>query len=452
MRNKTHDLSQGKIFPALMTFALPLLLGQLLQTLYSSVDQIVIGNFETTNALAAISASTMITNMIAGFFNGLSVGASVFMAKAFGAKDYKTLHDGVHTTVLSSFIFGVVLAGAGAVCAGLLLHLTKCPPEVYENALTYLRIYMVGVLFTSMYNVSSGVLRAVGNSRVPFIALATSSCLNIVLDIVFVAFFKWSVAGVAIATIISQGVSMTITFSAMMKLDAEYRFRFRHLTIKGYVLKEVVRLGLPAGLQSSVTALSNIFIQRYLNMFSPAAIAALGAGMKIDQFAGMPCHSLGLAMTTFIGQNVGAKKLGRTHKSVGVSTLACVSFIAVVGTFIYFFAPQLVGIFSKDPEVIYYGTQFLKTIMPLYSLMGLGGLFAGICRGYGYSIYSMLSTLLGMVAVRQIWLFIAFRTFEKNVLLINVCYPMGWIVTLLPQLILYLFVLRKKFKAEPETT
>lgn len=452
MRNKTNDLSQGKIFPVLMSFALPLLLGQLLQTLYSSVDQIVIGNFETTNALAAVSASTMITNMIAGFFNGLSVGASVFMSKAFGAKNYKTLRDGIHTTVLSSFIFGVVLASGGAIFAGWLLRLTKCPQVVYENALIYLRIYMLGVLFTSMYNIASGVLRSVGNSRVPFIALATSSCLNIVLDVVFVAWFRWSVAGVAIATIISQGISMIITFSAMMKLDEEYRFRFSRLTIKGYILKEVVRLGLPAGIQSSVTALSNIFIQRYLNMFSPAAIAALGAGMKIDQFAGMPCHAIGLAVTTFIGQNVGAKKISRTHKSVGVSTLACVSFVAVVGTFIYFFAPQLVGIFSKDPDVIYYGTQFLHTIMPLYSLMGLGGLFSGVCRGFGYSVYSMCCTLFGMVAVRQVWLFIAFRTFEKNVSLIHVCYPMGWIMTFIPLIVMYLFVIRKKFKAEPETT
>lgn len=445
---QTKDLTQGNIFTCLMLFALPLLMGQFFQTLYNSVDSIIIGNFESASALAAVTASGTISMIISGFFNGMSAGSSALFARLFGAKDYRKLHDAIHTAIVFGTILGFVLSGLGVIFTPQILKITDCPPEVTEQAIIYLRIYLIGVLFTSIYNLAAGVLRAVGDSKSPFIFLVISSVLNIILDVIFVALLGMGVAGVAIATIIAQGVSMVLAFRQIMQLDPEYRFRFSHIMVDWRLLGEVAALGVPAGLQTSITAISNIFVQRYINSFSAYAIAGVGSAMRVDQFAGMPCMTLGLAMTTFIGQNIGAGRNDRANRAVGISVLISIGFVVIISIPAYIFAPQLIRIFSPDAEVITYGTGMLRVIMPLYIFMGLNGLIGGVLRGYGYSFTSMICSICGMVAMRQIWLYITLHFIAHDIMFVYYGYPVGWVCSFLPQLIIYLTRIRKKYPSK----
>lgn len=448
-KKNSLNLTEGNIFSRLMIFAAPILVGQVFQTLYNSVDSIVIGNFVSedpvvcTNALAAVTASSSIANFLVGFFVGMSSGASVLFARNFGAKNYKELDDSIHTTLMFSIIFGLIVAILGVIFTPALLKLVSCPEEVFSDAVVYLRIYLVGALFLAMYNVAAGVLRSIGDSRAPFYYLVLSSCMNIVLDILFVAVIRMGVAGVAIATVISQGVSVTLSIIRMRNMDEAYCFRMHKMKIHGKLLKEVIRLGLPAGLQSSITGLSNMYLQRYMNSFSPAVISGIGSAMKIDQFAGMPCNALGLAMTTFISQNMGAGKPDRARKGNRIAAMAVLIEILIVSIPIYIFADKLIGLFGKDPELIRYGVGMLKVIMPVYLVMGMQMLFGGIIRGYGYSTTTMAFSLFGMVAVRQIWLAISLH-YSHEVSHIYWGFPIGWTATLIPMLLFYFLVICRK--------
>ncbi|MCD8014894.1 MAG: MATE family efflux transporter [Lachnospiraceae bacterium] len=441
--NNAMDLTQGDILTSLAWFAAPILIGQLLQTLYNSVDSIVVGQFVGTSALAAVTASATITQFFVGFFNGMAAGASVVFARNFGAGQYSTLKESIHTAMAFSLLLGLIIMGLGVIAAPQLLYLVSCPEDVYAEALVYLRIYMGGALFMSLYNVGAAVLRSVGDSRSPFWYLVISSSMNIVLDVLLVKGFQMGVAGVAVATVIAQFTSAALAFRKMMQSDVRYRFSFRELKILGNLLGEIVRMGLPAGIQACVTSLSSMFLQRYINGFSSAAIAGIGSAMRIDQFAGMPCNALGLAMTTYIGQNLGAKKPERARKGVRLSLAAAFTMVVVVGIPSYFFAEELVGIFSSDPEVIQYGAGMLHVIMPVYLVMGFQMLFGGIIRGYGYSQETMCITLGGIVVVRQLWLAVALH-FDHNIKWIYWGYPIGWGVTALLMLLFYLFVILKK--------
>ncbi len=441
-KETTINLTQGDILPNLLRFAAPLLIGQLLQTLYNSVDSIVVGRFVGTNALAAVTASTTITQFFIGFFLGIATGASVIFAGNFGAEKYKDLKDSIHTAVTFAIILGLIVAILGAVFAPFILSLVSCPPEVLGSAIVYFRIYMAGALFMSLYNICSSVLRSEGDSRSPFIYLALSSCMNIILDILFVRQLKMGVAGVAVATVISQFTSVVLSFRKMMQSDARYRFSFRELKINGGLLKKIIYMGFPAGIQSSITSLSNIYLQRYINSFSSAAIAGIGSAMKIDQFAGMPCNALGLAMTTYVSQNMGAQKPERAERGVIIATVMMALMVSVIGTPVYFSAAQLLGIFSHDPEVITYGAGMLHIIMPVYIFMGFQQLFGGIIRGFGYSTETMVMAVGGMVVVRQAWLAVALHI-DHNIKWIYYGYPIGWAVTAIAMLLFYIFVIRK---------
>ncbi len=437
-------LTEGAILPGLVRFALPVLVGQLLQTLYNSVDSIVVGRCVGTGALAAVTASATITNFFVGFFTGLATGASVLFARHFGAKKYGELSDTIHTAVTFSILLGIAIALAGFVLAPFLLNVVACPADVYGDALLYLRIYMLGAFFMSLYNVGSGVLRSVGDSRGPFLYLLTASCFNIVLDVVFVVWFRMGVAGVAVATCLAQFTSVALSFRKMMLMDMRYRFSFRRMGMKGALLKEIIHLGLPAGIQSSIMSISNMYVQYYINRFSPAAIAGIGSAMKIDQYAGMPCNALGLSMTTYIGQNIGAGKPERARKGIALSFAAVVIIVAVVGTVAYFFAEPLLGIFSADPEVITYGVGMLHVIMPVYLVMGFQMLFSGVLRGYGYSVTTMVMSVMGMVVIRQIWLAVTLNI-DYSIRFIYWGYPVSWAATSVMLLFFYLAVIRRKY-------
>lgn len=441
-KSNNIDLTEGNITRRLVVFTLPILVGQLFQTLYNSVDSIVVGNFVGTDALAAVTASSTIANFLVGFFLGMATGASVLFSRCFGARDYHTLDEAIHTTVAFSAILGAVIAGLGILFTPQLLRLVSCPEKVFGDAQVYLRIYLVGVLFLSMYNVSAGVLRSIGDAQAPFYYLVLSSCMNIVLDILLVTVIKLGVAGVGIATVISQFVSVVLSFRRMMRMDERYRFRVDKLKINWALLKKIINLGFPAGLQNSLTAFSNLYLQHYINSFSSAAIAGIGSAQKIDQFAGMPCQSIGLAMTTYIGQNMGAGRPDRARKGVGISVIMVIIMVAVVGAPAYFYADKLMAIFGPDPDMIAYGVGMLRVILPVYLVMGFQMLFSGIIRGYGYSRTAMVMAVGGMVVLRQIWLAVTLNI-EQNIKFIYWGYPIGWIAAVIPMLLFYIAVCHK---------
>ena len=437
------DLTQGSIFRLIVKFALPLLLGQLFQNLYNSVDSIVVGQFVGTTALAAVTGCGDISMLLVGFFNGLSVGAGVLFSRYFGAKDNEQLSRSIHTAVTFCLLLGLAMTAAGIALTPALLRLVDCPADVYAQGCNYLRIYFVGVLFTSLYNVGSGVLRAVGDSRSPFIYLVTSSVINILLDLFFVAALKMDVEGVAVATIISQLCSVTLVYRRLMGAQDVYRLELKKLKMDRQLLGEVIHLGLPSALQSAIISSSNLFVQRYINAFGSSAMAGIGAGKKIDRFLLMICQSLGWTSTTFVSQNLGAKKRERVFASIRTCLVIGLAALLLMGIPVYVFAPQVVRLFSKDQSAISFGVNMIKVMTPFYFASLLYNVFSGAVRGFGRSVMVSLFSVTGIVAVRQIFLAITMGI-SHNVYNVYYAYPVGWVSTALLVTGYYLIVLRKQ--------
>lgn len=426
MKAKAIDLTQGKSVKLIISYAMPILLGQIFQNLYNSVDSMVAGNFAGTTALAAISSCSDISNLLVGFFTGLSTGAGVLFARFYGAKDYKKLHDSIHTTLTFSTILGAVMAAAGILFAPLLLKVVACPPDVWGEALLYLRIYLVGILFTSIYNVASGVLRAVGNSRDPFIYLVIASCTNIALDLLLVGALQMGVAGAAIATIVSQLLSVFLVFWNMVRTRDVYRVIFRDLKyMDKALLLEVLDLGLPAAMQTALITISHLFVQRYINQFGAQAMAGIGAAKKVDKYVGLISNSIGLSLTNFISQNLGAGRRDRAFRGVRICLVMNAIAVAAVGTPVYFFAPVVLRLFTSDPQTLAYGAAMVTVMMPLYYLQALLQIFSNAMRGFGRSRMVMALSILGLVVGRQIYLAIA-MSLDYTVANIYVSYPVGW--------------------------
>lgn len=443
---RSQDLTHGSITKQLVVFALPILLGQIFQNLYNSVDAIVVGQFLGTDALAAVSCSADLSFLLVGFFTGLSTGAGVLFARYFGAKDYKNLHGAIHTAFTFSLILGIVLAITGILLTPQLLRIVSCPEEVFDQACSYLRVYFVGTLFTSLYNIGSGVLRAVGNSRDPFIYLVISSVTNIVLDLLFVAVIPMGVLGAALATVISQLLSVCLTFGNMMRTDDVYKFVPRDLHINKKLMLEIVDLGFPAGVQMAVISIANLFIQRFINMAGVAAMSGIGAAKKIDKFAGMVSHSFGLATSTFVGQNMGAKNPQRAFKGIRNSLLMAGAFSLSASVVLYVYADFFISLFTSDADTIRHGVDMLHTMMPLYLAQVLYAIFSNAVRGFGKSRAVMVYALVGMVGVRQVFLHIA-MAINGSVRNIYYAYPLGWACAAIMCIAHYYFtVLRPYYK------
>ncbi len=444
-KKRTVDLTAGNIITVLIAFALPLMIGQLFQLLYHSVDSIVVGNFVSSDALASVNASTSISNTLVGFFTGLSAGAGVVFARYYGAREYGKLHDCIQTTITFSILFGTAVALMGAVFARQLLILLKVSPDILDPASAYLRIYMFGVLFTAMYNVASGVIRSTGDSLTPFYHLAVSSGANIILDLVFVIFFRMGVIGVGIATVIAQFLSVYLAFGRLIRTEEEYRLDLKEMKIDTAILKEVLSLGLPAAVQTSITSIGNIFTHRYINGFGKAATAGIPTGQRIDQFAQLACKSVGLAIPTFIAQNIGAKKYDRAVRGVSVSVVLVMFLTVIPGFIVYLFADRFARIFTPDPLVLEVITGFLHTVMPLYAFMGLHQVFSGINKGFREAKFDMINNIFSMVIIRQLWLAVSL---SRNHVIENIywCYPLTWACAGLIGLCYYELKVKKKMK------
>lgn len=447
-KKTSTDLTVGSIPYRILTFAMPILAGQIFQNLYNSVDSVVVGNFVGTTALRAVSSCSDISQLLIGFFTGLSAGAGILFSRYFGAKNYDRLHDAIHTALTFAGILGLAMAALGIACTPLLLKMVKCPRDVWDESSVYLRIYLVGIFFTSIYNVGAGVLRSVGNSRSPFIYLVISSVTNIILDLLLVVVFKMGVAGVGIATIFSQFVSVFLVFRNMLKTEDVYKLSLSDLKIDRELLGQVVTLGLPARVQASLISISNLFVQRYINSFGSAAMAGVGSAKKIDKFVGLCGQSIGMATATFVSQNIGAKKYDRVFKGITTAfLLALVPFI-FLGTFIYTNAELAVSLFTKSPESIYYGSRMILTMLPLYIFQIVNAVYSNAVRGFGKSFVVMLLSLCGMVGVRQIFLFVTMNYIAHDIHFVYYGYPVGWLFSGAMVYLYYLVTIRSKYRKD----
>jgi putative MATE family efflux protein len=444
---RSVDLTEGSIAKNIIRFSMPIMLGQVFQNLYNSVDSIVVGNFVGVSALAAVSSSVDISQMIIGFFTGLSVGSGVVFSRYFGAKNYQKLHDSIHTAIAFSIVLGLGMLIIGEILTPALLHMVDCPEEVYAEALIYLRVYLIGVLFTSIYNVASGVLRSVGDSRSPFIYLILSSATNIVLDIFFVISLHMGVTGVAIATIISQLESVIFVLFRMIRTSDVYHLDVRELRIEKTFIGEIMNLGLPAGIQSCLIAFSNLFVQKYVNSFGMEVLAGTGIAKKVDKYAGLISQSLGQATTIYVSQCVGAEKHERAFK--GIRTVLLINLIAIIAITIplYIYAPQVSRIFTSDEETIYYSTMMIRTLMPLYYLQSLHQVFSNAVRGFGKSMAALFTTIGGLIVCRQAYMAIAL-SWRHEVELVFIGWPVGWFFSALFAILYYLFKIRFPYNRE----
>ena len=448
MKRGSRDLTQGNIYKELILFCLPIFAGQVFQNLYNSVDSIVVGKALGTTALAAVSASADISMLLTGFFVGFSTGGGVLIARRFGAKDYAGMEKALHTLVSFGIIIGFSMAFAGILLSPLLLKLVRCPDDVFPEALAYLRIYLVGVLFTAIYNVGSRILQSVGDSRRPFYYLVISSVTNIVMDLLFVLVLHLGVRGAALATIISQGLSVFLVYSKMLRTDDVYKLIPKKLLhMDGEMLKEIAILGFPAAIQSSLISISNLFVQRYINYFGSSAMAGIGAAKKIDRFVGMIAQCLGLATTTFVSQNVGAKKYDRAFSGIRAALLICAVYMVIVGSTVYGLADFFVHIFIDEEEAVGFGVSMVHVMIPFYYFQVLNNIFANAVRGFGKSFVVMVCSIVGMIGCRQLFLFLSMRV-NYAVENVYVGFPVGWACAAIMVMVYYFIKIRPKYTKE----
>ena len=423
----TRDMTSGSIIRQIILFSLPLMLGNVFQMLYNTVDSVVVGNYVGKEALAAVGSTTMIVNMLVFFFNGFSVGAGVVIGQHFGARDLERLHVAIETTMAMTFALCAAFTAFGVSTVKPMLRLMNTPDDVFEGAASYLTIYFWGITGLLIYNIGSGILRAVGDTTRPLMFLILTSLLNIVLDLVFVLAFKMGIDGVAYATILSQFVSAALTLRLLSTTKDIYRLTWKDLRIDGPVLRRIFAVGLPAAVQSVITAFSNIFVQSYVNHFGSSCMAGWSCYNKLDQFIMLPMQSTAMAATTFVSQNVGAKQYGRANRGTRDTILLSVGITAVIAVALYVFAAPAVRLFSKDASVIEFGVLFLRANTFFLLCNCVNHTLAGALRGRGDSRAPMLIMIGCFVALRQVYLFVVTRFVANTPLLVGLGYPVGWV-------------------------
>lgn len=446
-KTTSRDMTSGSIVKQVILFSLPLMLGNVFQMLYNTVDSIVVGNFVGTQALAAVGATTMIVNMMVFFFNGFSTGAGVVISTCFGARDMNRLHTAVETTMAATFLLSLLFTVGGVLSVGPMLRFMATPEDVFPEATTYLRIYIGGISGLLVYNMGSGVLRAVGDSTRPLYFLVLTSVLNIILDLLFAIVFKMGIAGVALATIIAQFISAALTLRLLTKSKDIYRLTWNDLKIDGRTLGQIFAVGLPAGIQSVITAFSNVFVQSYINFFGSSCMAGWSSYNKLDSFIMLPMQSMSMAATTFVSQNIGAGQQKRAGKGTWVTIGMTLSVTAVICTFLYFFAEPAVGLFTKDASVVAFGAMFLHANVFFMLFNCVNHVLAGALRGRGDSKGPMVIMIACFVVIRQIYLFVVTHYVANTALLVGFGYPVGWTTCCITEVTYYLLKWRKRDNA-----
>ena len=426
-RSTVRAMTEGSIVKQVIAFSLPLMLGNVFQMLYNTVDSIVVGNFVGTQALAAVGSTTMIVNMMVFFFNGFSTGAGVVIANFFGAKDMKNLHKSIETTMAATFLLSILFTVGGVAMVKPMLRFMATPEDVFGEATVYLQIYIGGISGLLVYNMGSGILRAVGDTMRPLYFLIFTSVLNIILDLLFVLALRMGIAGAAWATIISQFASAILTMVLLTRTRDIYRLTWHDLKIDRPILGRIFAVGLPAGIQSVITAFSNVFVQSYVNSFGSACMAGWSCYNKLDQFIMLPMQSMAMAATTFVSQNIGAQKERRADKGTVITVSMTVGVTAVIVAFLWIFAAPAVGLFSPDETVIDFGVLFIRANCLFLLFNCVNHVLAGALRGRGDSKGPMIIMLLAFVGIRQAYLYVVTRFFANTPFLVGFGYPVGWI-------------------------
>lgn len=433
----SNTLTEGSIPKKIIMFAIPMFLGNLFQQLYNVADSLVVGNFLDKTALAAVTSTGSLIFLIVGFFNGTAMGAGVVIARYFGAKDYERVRRAVHTDLAFGVVCGLVMTVVGVLFAPQILKLMGTPDDVFAQAVGYIRVYFAGSLTIVLYNVCMGILQAVGDSRHPLYYLIFSSVVNILLDLLFNGVFRLGVAYAALATILSQLLSVALCLRRLVRTQDVYRVTLRQIRFDPPLLKQIVRIGLPSGLQNSVISIANVVVQSNINAFGSDAMAGCGAYSKIEGFAFLPITCFSMAMTTFIGQNLGARQYERTKKGAAFGIVCATVTAEFIGVLVYFFMPQLVVLFNSDPDVMAFGISQAHTEALFYFLLAFTHAVAGVMRGAGKSTVPMYVMLVCWCIIRITYITAAVR-FIPKIQMVFWAYPLTWSLSTLV-LLIYLF-------------
>ena len=426
-RRKDVDMTSGNIVRHIFSFALPLLVGNIFQQLYNTVDTWVVGNFVSNEAFSAVGTVGPIINMLIGFFMGLSAGAGVVISQYYGAKREEDVSRAVHTSVVMTLIIGAAFTFIGIGMTPIMLRLMKTPPEVLPESTAYLTIYFSGLMGLMLYNIGSGILRAVGDSQRPFYFLVVCAILNTVLDLLFVLVFHMGVEGVALATILSQGVSAILVMITLLRTGGCIRLSVKKLRLHFDMLSKIVRVGIPAALQMAVTAFSNIFVQSYINYFGADCMSGWTAYAKVDQLLFLPMQSISLASTTFVGQNLGRNQPERARQGVTVALKMALCATVIMMIPLLIFAAPIVSFFNDKPQVIEYGAMLLRWMSPFYVLCCFNQIYSGALRGAGNTKAPTIIMLSSFVLFRQIYLYVM-SGICNEIIPIAMSYPAGWLL------------------------
>ena len=436
MAKTMEPMTSGSIWKRMILFALPLMLGNLFQQMYNTVDSLIVGRFVGSSALAAVSSSGSLIGMLIGLLSGISSGAGVIVARHFGAGDREGLHRTVHTIVAFGLAAGVVMTAVGVLLSPQILMWMGTPESVMAESVTYLRIYFCGSLAVMMYNVFVGILQAVGDGRHPLYYLIASSVVNLGLDLLFIQAFDAGVGGAALATVISQVVSALLCLIQLMRTKEDYRLELRSIRFERDILGQIVRVGLPSGVQNSIIAFANVIVQSNVNAFGEMAMAGYGAYAKIEGFGFLPINSFTLALTTFVGQNLGATQYERTKKGARFGILMTVTLAEAIGVLVFLFAPQLIALFDPTPEVVAFGVGKARTAALFYCLLAYAHSVAAVLRGAGKAVIPMAIMIAIWCGVRVAFLSITIPL-THSIQMVCLVYPLTWFLSSLALFIYY---------------
>ena len=428
MSSEKNLLTVGSVPKKMLFFAIPIFLSNLFQQLYNAVDSLIVGNFVGQEALAAVGSSASLIMLLVGFVNGVSLGAGVLVARFFGAGDEKEMERAVHTTIALGLCAGVVLTAAGIGLSPQILRLMGTPEDVMPNSVLYFRVYFGGVMAVVLYNLGAGILQSAGDSRSPMKYLVAASLTNVVLDLLFVAVLGMGVGGAGLATVLSQALSAFLVFRKLMRVDAGYRVRWRRVRFDREMLRRVVTLGVPSGVQNSVISLANVIVQSNINAFGSSAMAGCGAYSKLEGFAFLPVTCFSLALSTFVSQNLGAGRQDRVKSGVRFGLLCSPILAEGIGVLIFAFAPFLIGLFNGEPEVVAFGVSDARTVALFYCLLAFSHCCAGILRGYGRPVVPMAIMLAVWCVFRITYITVTVRLIP-DIRVVFWAYPITWTIS-----------------------
>ena len=437
----TLDFTEGSLGRKIIKFSLPLFLGNLFQQLYNAADSLIVGNTLGPQALASVSSSGSLIFMMVGFFNGLAIGAGVVISKYFGARDQERMQKAIHTDLAFGLVAGLFLTVFGVLMTPYILAWMRTPQDIIEGSITYFRIYSFGILFCVMYNITMGIMNATGDSTHPLIYLLISSVTNIILDLFFIKVLHWGVGGAAAATTIGQALSFILCMIRLVRTDDVYKVYIRNIRFDVPLLKEIIRYGLPSGIQNSVIAIANVFVQSNYNTFSSVAVAGCGSYAKIEGFAFIPINAFVAALTTCISQNLGAGNHDRARRGARFGILVCMALAETIGLLEFIFAKHLIALFNSDPEVIAFGVRQIHVESLFYFLLALSHSIAGVMRGAGKAKVPMF-VMLGVWCIFRVLYITMAMSISHTIELVFAAYPITWSIS---SVIFLIYLLRSNW-------